>query len=298
MNYKKLTFNFVIGAAIGGSLLLSSCGSGDKKEPEADGKDTASSPSLVKLGNAHFSIPSPFQTAMLIKATGAQYNKDILNSPKNFSKYSTNFKKAINLGVYGADVGYVTMYDQTQDALGYIGSIRKLTEELGINNGFDANTMKRFEQNLGKRDSMLSMVAVGYRASDAFLKDNDRLDVGALILTGGWIETLYFSTKVASAKNNQEIINRIGEQKYTLDNLIKLLQPYYNQPDYTELIDQLIDLAYDFDAIDIEYKYVKPVTDVANKTTTINSSTKVIISKEQLETISKKIEKIRTSIVG
>ena len=298
MNYKKLTFKFVLGAAIGGSLLMTTCGPGDKKDAETGDKDTVNAPSLVKLGNAHFSIPSPFQTAMLIKASGAQYNKDILNPAKNFSKYSTNFKKAINLGVYGADVGYVTMYDQTQDAVGYIGSIRKLTEELGINNGFDANTMKRFEQNLGKRDSMLSMVAVGYRASDAFLKDNDRLDVGALILTGGWVETLYFTTKAAAAKENQDIKNRIGEQKYTLDNLIKLLQPYYNQPDYTGLIDQLIDLAYDFDAIDIEYKYVKPVTDVANKTTTINSSTKVIMTKEQVEIISKKIEKIRNTIIG
>lgn len=298
MNYHTSTIKFVLGAVISGSLLLTSCGSGDKKEGETDKKDSVNSPSLVKMGNAHFSIPSPFQTAMLIKASGAKYNKEILNPAKNFSKYATNFKKAINLGVYGADVGYVTMFDQTQDALGYVGSIRKLTEELGISNGFDVNTMKRFEQNLGKRDSMLSMVAVGYRASDAFLKDNDRLDVGALILTGGWIETLYFTTKTASTKENQDIKNRIGEQKYTLDNLIKLLQPYYSQPDYAALIDQLIDLAYDFDAIEIEYNYVKPVSDIANKTTTINSTSKVIISKEQLETITKKIEKIRNSITG
>ncbi len=297
MNIKTLALKTFVGCAFSVSILLSGCGGSKSKDGE-NNADSATTPNIIKLGNANFSIPSPFQTAMLIKSTGAAYNKEMLNSAKNFSKYSTNYKKAINLGVYGADVGYVTMYDQTQDALGYIGSIRKLTEELGINNAFDANTMKRFEQNLGKRDSMLSMVAVGYRSSDAFLKNNDRLDVGALVLTGGWIETLYFSTKVLGTKENQELKNRIGEQKYTLDNLIKLLQPYYKQPEYTDLINDLIDLAYDFDAIDIEYKYVKPVTDVATKTTSISSSTKVVMTKEQLETITKKIEKIRNSIVG
>lgn len=278
-------------------VVMSSCGGGDKNKEGANA-DSLTTPSLIKLGNANFSIPSPFQTAMLIKSSGATYNKDLLNSPKNYSKYSTSFKKALNLGSYGADVGYVTMYDQTQDALGYLGSIRKLSEELGINNAFDAGTLKRFEENLGKRDSMLSMVAVGYRASDAFLKNNDRLDIGSLILTGGWIETLYFCTKVVAAKDNQELKDRIGEQKYTLDNIIKLLQPYYSQPEYAALVDQLIDLAYDFDAIDIEYKYVKPVTDVANKVTSISSSTKVKMTKEQLETISTKIAKIREGIVG
>jgi hypothetical protein len=101
-----------------------------------------------------------------------------------------------------------------------------------------------------------------------------------------------------AGKDNQELKNRIGEQKYTLDNLIKLLQPYYRQPEYTDLVNQLIELAYDFDAIDINYKYVKPSTDVANKITTISGTTEVVSTKQQLEAISKKIENLRNSIVG
>lgn len=245
-----------------------------------------------------FSIPSPIQTAMLIEKSGSDYNKGFLNDAKKVTTYATNFQKALNLGVYGADVGYVTIYDQSQDALKYLGVINKLSDELGITGAFDENTIKRFETNFGKRDSMLNLVAVAYRNADAFLKDNDRLNVGALVLAGGWIETLYFSTQIAVKDGNQDVINRIGEQKYTLNNIVKMLTPYYNQPEYDVLVDDLIELAYDFDAIDIQYTYEKPEVDIANKVTKINSKTEVVITPEHLKAIADKVEKIRNKIVG
>lgn len=258
----------------------------------------SSATKLMTIGGSMFSIPSPIQTAMLIEESGAEYSKDFLNDAKKAATYATNYQKALNLGVYGADVGYVTIYDQSQDALKYLGVINKLSDELGITGAFDENTIKRFESNFGKRDSMLNLVAIAYRSSDEFLKDNDRMNVGALILAGGWVETLYFSTQIAVKNKDQEVINRIGEQKYTLNNIIKMLTPYYNQPDYDVLVDDLIELAYDFDAIDIQYTYEKPEVDIANKTTKINSKTEVVITPEHLEEIAGKVAKIRNKIVG
>lgn len=222
----------------------------------------------------------------------------MLNSAKNFEKYTTKFKKALNVGIYGADVSYVTIYDNGQDGLGYLKSIRKLSDELGILGAFDAQTVTRFENNIGKRDSMLSMMGDCYRASDAFLKDNDKKDIGVLILAGGWIETLYFTSTIALSSNNPKVMDRMGEQKYTLDNLIKALNPYREQEEVKNLLDQLYELAYDFDAINVEYTYVKPTTDEANKVTTINSTSKVTITKEHLKAISEKIAAIRNTIVG
>jgi hypothetical protein len=267
---------------------------GETKTAEVD----SSGAQLITIGGSMFSIPSPIQTAMLIEKSGADYNKGFLNDAKRVATYATNYQKAINLGVYGADVGYVTIYDQSQDALKYLGVINKLTDELGITGAFDESTIKRFETNFGKRDSMLNLVAVAYRNSDAFLKDNDRMNVGALILAGGWIETLYFSTQIAVKDGNKDVLNRIGEQKYTLNNIVKMLTPYYNQPEYDVLVDDLIELAYDFDAIDIQYTYEKPEVDIANKTTKINSKTEVVITPEHLQAIADKVANIRNKIVG
>jgi len=291
--------NLVWSAAIV-SLFLAGCDGCDRDpKPNPDGPtppDTANQ--VVSVGGALFSIPSPVQTSMLIKETGAKYNNGMLNSAKNAEKYTTKYKKALNVGVYGADVGYVTLYDNSQDALGYMKSVRKLSDELGILGAFDATTIDRFQSNLGKKDSMLAMVGNAYRASDAFLKDKDKNDVGVLILAGGWIETLYFTTTIAQSSSNPRVMERLGEQKYTLDNLIKALNPYRGQEEIAGLLDQLYELAYDFDAVAVEYKYVKPTTDEANKITTINSTSKVTITKEHLKSISDKIAAIRNTIIG
>ena len=252
---------------------------------------------LMSIGGSMFSIPSPMQTAILIEKSGSDYNKQFLNDAKRVTTYATNYQKALNLGVYGADVGYVTIYDQSQDAIKYMGVINKLTDELGITGAFDASTIKRFENNFGKRDSMLNLVAVAYRNADSFLKENDRTNVGALVLAGGWLETLYFTTQIAVQDGNQDVINRIGVQKYTLNNIIKMLTPYYSQPEYDVLVDDLIELAYDFDAIGIQYTYEKPEVDIANKTTKINSKTEVSITPEHLQEIADKVEMIRNKIV-
>ncbi len=288
------------GALAFAAIFMVGCVSDVKKDDAGEGvaEVDSSATKLMTIGGNMFSIPSPIQTAMLIEKSGADYNKSFLNDAKKVTTYATNYQKALNLGVYGADVGYVTIYDQSQDAIKYLSVINKLSDELGITGAFDENTIKRFENNFGKRDSMLNLVAVAYRNSDAFLKDNDRMNVGALILAGGWIETLYFSTQIAVKNKNQDVINRIGEQKYTLNNIVKMLTQYYNQPEYDVLVDDLIELAYDFDAIDIQYTYEKSTVDIAKKTTKINSKTVVVITPEHLKAIADKVAKIRNKIVG
>ena len=62
----------------------------------------------------------------------------------------------------------------------------------------------------------------------------------SLILAGGWIESLYFAVNTAEMTGNKDVITRIAEQKTTVNNLIKLLTPYYSKPEYTVLIDDLI----------------------------------------------------------
>ena len=142
------------------------------------------------------------------------------------------------------------------------------------------------------------MLSNSYRKADGFLKENDRNEVGALILAGGWIESLYLLTTIAKATSNRDVINRLGEQKHPLDNLIEVLSPlYYKSDEYAELTDKLIDLAYEFDGIIYSYSYKEPKIDVANKTIYINSQSRVIMSEYHLDIISQKVEDIRSLIV-
>jgi hypothetical protein len=299
MRLKFITFKGAIAVLSVSAILASGCSNDNKKKPdEGTATDTTPQNAIINVSGEIFSIPSPIQTALLIKGSGAGYNKSVLNTASKSSQYSTNFSKAVNLGIFGADLGYVTIYDQSQDAIGYLNAAKKLSDGLGISAAFDAQTIDRFTKNLGNKDSMLVLVGVAYRASDAYLKTNDRSDVSGLVLAGGWIESLYFTTDIYKAKPSEEIKRRIAEQKLSLQSLVKLLTPYYSQPDYTKFVDNLNDLSAVYDGIELKYTYAKPTTDAEKKTTTINSKTEIKITPEQLESISQKVKAIRSQIIG
>lgn len=292
-----LFFTFILIASLAGCDWGSNNG---KKSDEDSTVILSDSATLLLQGEkVMFSVPSPVQTTMLIKQTGASYNENILNNPKNVSKYSSNFQKSLNLGAYGADLGYAIMYDQSQEALLYLNSIKKLADDLGMSGIFDLNAVKKLEQNIEFKDSLLRMNSDLYRDCNGYLKTNHQEDIGLLILAGGWLEGIYFSSEVLKESPVQELRNRIGEQKNTLKNLIKALSQYQqNIPELPAFIEQLKDLEKSFADIKVVYTFKPSTHDAASKTTTVNSVSKVVITDEQIEAITKKINQIRNQIVA
>jgi hypothetical protein len=293
---KLLLKRFVL---IGFLALVSMTGCGPDEEGNSDNTPPVDSTQTIKVtvGGKIFSIPSPVQTAILIKQVGATFNKDMLNSERNAPKYSTHMQKALNLGVYGADLGYITIYEQPE-ALGYFNSINTLATELGVTSAFDKTLLERFKNNLGKKDSILVLVSAAYRSADFFLKENDRNEDGALIIAGGWIESLWFATTELKNKHNPDLVRRIAEQKTTIESLVGLMETYAGKEEYGELLAALRDLKSIFDGVEIVYQYEKPITDTEKKLTTITSKTDVKITPEHITSITEKVESLRNLIVS
>ncbi|OFX35992.1 MAG: hypothetical protein A2X08_08030 [Bacteroidetes bacterium GWA2_32_17] len=284
------------------SVAINGCNSDgnneDKIEQNIESNIDSTQGTLIKFDNTLFSIPSPYEIAFLVKNSNLDFDKSLLNPYNKSHNYTNNFQKALNLGVYGANLGYLNVFEQNSEGIQYFSVIKILSQELGIENAFDKQTITRIENNLGNKDSLMFIISNSYRKADQYLKDNNRNDIGVLILAGGWLESTYMLTQLSQSSKNKEIATRIGEQKHPLDNLIKILSPYYNQSkEYAELIDALIDLAYDFDGIDINYTYSAPTVDVKNKLTVINSKSELLMTDQQLKTISDKISAIRKKIV-
>jgi len=287
-------------------LLLSGCGNSgeDEKSEQAiekslDVEVDNNANKLIKFNNVVFSVPSPYQFAFFVKDMGISYNKEFLNPTKNASSYSTTFKKALNMGIYGTDLAYLNIYEQTPDAISYFSVLKMLSNEVGLSSAFDQSTVQRIEKNMGNKDSLLYILSNTYREADSYLKDNDRNAVAVLILAGGWLESIYVLTEVAKTKPDPKIFQKIAEQKHPLDNLIKILSPYYNQSqEYIEMTDLLIELAYEFDGVDYKYEFKQPTHDPKNKLTIVNSISELTISKEQLKNITQKVSSLRNSIIG
>ncbi len=294
-------FRFVLFFVIA-LLLLNGCGSGGNKEQSSESRDTLLPDTLsmlVKFENSLFPLPSPYQAATLIKKKNIPFDENIASPLDNYQHCNTAFKKALNLGIYGTDLSYLNIYDRTPESISYLSVIKNLSDQLGISASFDQTFFSSVEKNINNKDSILVILSKTYRNTDSYLRQNDRKNMGALILAGGWVESLYILTKIGKVNNDREIINRIGEQKHPLDNLIEILTPYYyKSQEFSTLIDGLIDLAYEFDGVIFSYSYKEPKIDVDKKILFINSESRVVMSEYHLEAVSKKIEAIRNLIIG
>lgn len=304
MNIKKNLVNrkFITPVVFGllSAITLTSCGDGKKEE---NGKDeiveTADTvkTSVLNIGGQLFSVPSPIQTALLIQKSGITYDKSILSASNKVNTLSTDFSRALNLGIYGADLGYVSLYNQTQDALGYLAAVKQLADKLGISAAFDASTMERIQKNVTNKDSMMVLVGIAYRGSDNYLKNNQRTDLSSLILTGGWLESMHFSITAYKTKPNEDIKWRIAEQKLALNSLISILSGNQTK-DVTDLVAQMKELSKVYDGITFTYKYEAPTDDSLKKVTYINSRTEVTVTDEQIVKISEKVKEIREKILN
>src|SRR5688572_16327928 len=107
------------------------------------------------IGSILEQIPSPLEISMLLKESGKKYNASYLNSPDNTSKYNSNYKKALNLGVYGTDLGYTNIYEQNQDGVKYMASIKSLADGLNFGQSFDIETIGWLATNSKNLDSLL-----------------------------------------------------------------------------------------------------------------------------------------------
>lgn len=286
--------------SVGVLISFSSCVENKKVDEENTKevpKEEVKSNNLFEMEGKVFSVPSPLQTALLLKKSGSTYDASLLNPTASVSNYTTTSHKALNLGIYGADLGYATIYDQSQDALNYIVTTRTLANELGVANVFEESLIKRFESNLNNKDSLLTLFTTAFRKSDQYLKESKQNQLAALILTGGWIETLHFATKIASASKKDEVVQRIGEQKITLENLIKLLMSFKDDENSTQLLSDLNELKDIYSNVTYTYEFKEPSTDAANKVTTINSTSKTEVSDEVLKNLTAKVDAIRNNII-
>ena len=264
--------------------------------PELDPTRSA----LLKVNNRLFNVPSPMQLAGMLKKFGQPYHKEILNDVGRRGNYTTTFKQALNVGVYGADLGYINAYDQLPDATAYFGAVRSLTTELGVLNTFNEATMQRIERNSGDKDSLLYIASIVYRESDAYLMNSERNEVSALIIAGGWVEGLYLLTHLCPVDQmSPDQYQVIGQQKHPLNNLIELLRPYYGNvgKEYDSFLEKLSEIANIYDAINVRYTYKPAETDEDSKITVINSESQVMIEKQHVAAIAEKVERIRESVI-
>ncbi|MEO0403944.1 MAG: hypothetical protein AAF193_03655 [Bacteroidota bacterium] len=240
-------------------------------------------------------IPSPVEMASLIKKQGAEFDASILNPTSNMENYTNVRQQAINLGVYGADLSYASMFEQQQQSILHLAAARGLAKKMGVEDAIDNNLIERMNDNRNNKDSLLKIVADAYYNLNAYLKDGQREHVSALVIAGGWIEGLHLATHHVNA-DNERLKERIAEQKYSLKDLITLLETYENEPALTNVITDLKEVQAVFDDVEIKKNKTETSRDNSGKMV-IGGGSSITMSDETLEAIKTKIQDVRSQYI-
>ena len=202
------------------------------------------------------------------------------------------------MGVYGADLNYASVFEQTTETMLYLQCSRTLGKELGVEDIFDEQTIERIEYNLELDDSMQVIISEVFWKMNSYLEEEDRENISTLIIAGGWIEGVYLSTQLARiAPENEALKKRIAEQKYSLENLIGLLESYENNEMAEDILEELKELKQSFDKISSNKTNGENTVD-ENGVTTIGGAIELQMDNALLEEITAKIVEIRTDIIN
>jgi hypothetical protein len=301
MSAKKLN-TFTLFVLFFAGAIISGCGSTEGEHQETtteevsiqDLEGAAVSSRKETIKKIFYTIPAPMEMASLIQSSGADFDKDLLNDVENISSYMTQRQKAINLGVYGADLSYTTMFERNKESLFYLSAAKKLAEELGVANIIDDSLISRVEMNKDQKDSLLNIVSDTFWSLNAKFKEDGMEEVSAMVITGGWIEALHLA--ISHVEGNDALRQRIAEQKYSLDDLIKLLASYEQQDMLGELSADLEGLQAVFAEVEINKMKTETSKD-ENGTMVIGGTKTVTMSDETLAKVVDSIAAIRSKYI-
>jgi hypothetical protein len=270
--------------------------------PEADSVPLSEVEKLSPEAIADISrnIGSPVEIANLLQQLDVPFSQNYLAASIDAKRQSTNFDKALKLGILGADLGYLNMYEKTGSSLDLLSSIRKLAEDIKVGQYFDFESIKRLSQNKSNLDSLLFISIDSYNQIDTYLRENDRGQLSALMIIGVWLEGQYLATQVVNQFPDTILIDRIGEQKIILNDLLLLISPYCSRDsEFSALCKNLQNIKDQYHDVRITYTQGDPVSVEKNGRLEITQTETSLVemSKGQLENIIDITKNIRNKLV-
>ena len=291
-NLSKVLYVILLGSLI-------SCGGSEKQETTVESAefDAAKEELKKSIEGVVYNIPSPAEIPWLLQATGADFNASFLNDKSHVDSYLSTFDKAsLNLGVYAADIGYLSSYEQTQDALDYLQAGKKLADHLGVVGALDAAIISRFESNLDARDSLYTIINSALEDADKYLRDEQRNRVAALVTTGSFIEGLFIATELVRTYPKDllpedtrsliltPVIKIILDQESSLNELIKLVDSVPEDEFLNELNAELGKLQSTYKELNIQEQIS-------------NNRADLMLTDETLTSITESVNKIRGNLI-
>jgi hypothetical protein len=190
-----------------------------------------------------YPLPTAFEVTEMLNRIGAAYILTLSNPVSNVERYLTEKSKALNLGIYSADLSYASAYNQKQSVIDYMDVSKKLIDALNISGAISQDVIEQVEANQDNKDELVNIITNTFYDTYEYLNQANRGSVSLLVLAGTWVEGLYIVTHITeNVYYNKEMVTIIMKQKASLDTLMELMQVAKDDPAVAETISELLPL--------------------------------------------------------
>ncbi len=246
-------------------------------------------------------LASPVEIAAMLNDLGIPFNGTLIASTEKVKELESGFYKALALGAYGADLGYLNIYNKNTQIIDYISSIKYLTDELNVGQFFDFKTLNRLCENKHNMDSLMFVSVHSFNQMNSFLERTGNGKTSALVVTGLWLEGFFLATQIAKDNSKEELIESIGDQKIILNDLLSLIGNYSDNSELKKLKQELEKLAVIYEGVEISYQTGEPETienDEGMLEIIQNEKSVLHITAEQIERIRQETYLIRNHFIN
>ncbi|NBQ46856.1 MAG: hypothetical protein EBU33_00155 [Sphingobacteriia bacterium] len=274
---------------------MSSCGGGEKADDVEMADTVKVEEAKSPVSETFFQVPSPGEMLTFIKMVGGANNKktSFLNPPANEKNYTDQKSKALNFGIYSCDLSYCSIFEMGSESLKYFKTVKVMGEQIGVSTAIKPEVLKRLEKNISSPDSLALITDDVYFSSFEALEDSKQGPTLALVVAGGWIESIFIATNLAKYEADSPMAERLADQKYTLENLLEFLRKH-------EADESVKAVKLDFEGLMTEFnkigeKNANPLKNPEKGAAQLSGGTQLVMTEAVYNAIAEKIKTIRNS---
>jgi hypothetical protein len=245
----------------------------------------------------YYLIPSPEGLFSFIKDGKLKFSKEVLNPTNNIDNYIDTRSKELNFGIYSADLAYVASFNKYQESVDYLNTVRTLSDEIDISAVFDQNLIKRIDNIIDNQDSLLRVTSDSYISIVRYLESANRKKSLALIVTGGWVESIYVVVNLIDTyKQDEKVINLLASQKHVVNNLFAYLEQLKFDESIQRTINDLQPLRNFYESLEVQKDESGQGITTKGDKIVVGGTTKIIMTEDQFKTLKKEVTEIRNKI--
>jgi hypothetical protein len=240
---KKILAGIILPILTISFILLPSCSSCKNRAVEKQ-RETAEKAQVDTIENQIeknvYPLPTSADVIKMLTDLEVGYIIGISNPVANTKKYFSSNERAINLGVYGADLSYATLYNMQQNVFDYLEAIRSISEDLNMSKIYNAALYDSIKKNFDNRDELVRILTNAFNDTYGYLADNDQQPLALLVVGGAWVEGMYLTTHVSEAAYQVAGFSKVLlEQKKSFDTFLEITKPYANDPMVSDFVKKL-----------------------------------------------------------